>query len=89
MTAALEILLIIAAIYVIARSPRKFQTFGRMVIAFLVILLLSIIGSVFLRVGDPEVWGVVGRLLALLAAVIVGWRQIRSLAPNRKPPEQG
>lgn len=89
MTGFLEILLLAAVIYTVARSPRKWQTFGRMVVAFVTVLLLSIIGSVFLRIGDPEVWGLAGRLVGLLLAIFLGWRHIRSLArAKHRPSEQ-
>ncbi len=79
MTSFLEILLLAAAIYLAVKSPRKWRTFGRMMVAFVTVLLLSIIASVFIRIGDPEVWGAVGRVAGLLVAVIAGWRHVRSL----------
>jgi hypothetical protein len=94
MTGFLEILLLAAALYLLVKSPRKWQTFGRMAVAFVTVLLLSIIGSAFLRVGPPEVWGVVGRVAGLLLAIAVGWRHVRSPAPTQsetvgQPTPQG
>ena len=92
MTGILEILLLAAAIYLLARSPRKWQTFSRMVVAFVTLLLLSIIGSAFLRIGDPEVWGAAGRLAGLVLAIFVAWRhqqafsRARSNAPQPSRP---
>lgn len=88
MTGILEILLLAAAIYLLARSPRKWQTFGRMVVAFVTVLLLSIIGSAFLRIGDPEVWGVAGRLAGLLLAIFVAWRHQQSFNRARSDTPQ-
>ena len=86
MTSFLEILLLASAIYLAFKSPRKWRTAGRMMVAFLTVLLLSIIGSVFLRIGDPEVWGAVGRVAGLLAAVIAGLRHVRSLTLAKSEP---
>jgi hypothetical protein len=88
MTTFLQILLLAAALYLGVKSPRKWQTFGRMLVAFVTVLLLSIIGSVFLRIGAPEVWGVAGRLVGLLLAVVVGWRGLRSLPRAGTEPSQ-
>jgi hypothetical protein len=88
MTTFLQILLLAAAVYLGLKSPRKWQTLGRMLVAFVTVLLLSIIGSVFLRIGAPEVWGVTGRLVGLLLAVVVGWRGMHSLPRAGTGPSQ-
>ena len=73
------ILLLAAAIYLVVKSPKKLQTLGRMAIAFVATLALIIVPGAILRMGDPQAWGKLGGLLALLIAVIVGWWHTRSL----------
>jgi len=75
----LGILLLIAAIYLLVKSPRKPQTLSRMLIAFVITLLLCIIPPAILRIGDPQAWGKLGGLVALLMAVIFGWWHLRSV----------
>lgn len=75
----LGIILLVAAIYLLVKSPKKLQTLGRMAGAFVVTVLLSIIPSAILRIGDPEAWGRIGGLVGLLMAVIVGWWHMRSI----------
>jgi hypothetical protein len=50
----LGILLLAAAIYLLVKSPKKLQTLGRMVVAFVVTLLLFIVPGAILRMGDPQ-----------------------------------
>jgi len=75
----LGIILSVAAIYLVIKSPKKLQTVGRMVGALMVTLLLSIVLGAILRMGDPGAWGKVGGLGALLMAVIAGWWHMRSI----------
>jgi hypothetical protein len=75
----LGILLFIAAIYLVVKSPRKLQTLGRMGIAFVMTVLLIMVTGAILRRGDPQALGAIAGLVALLAAVIAGWWHTRSL----------
>jgi succinate-acetate transporter protein len=75
----LGILLLLAAIYLVVKSPKKLQTLARMVVAFVVTVLLFIVPGAILRVGDPQAWGRIGGLVGLLIAVIAGWWHIRSM----------
>jgi len=75
----LGILLLIAAIYLVVKSPKKLQTLGRMAISFVVTVLLIIVAGAILRRGDPQALGAVAGLVALLGAVIAGWWHTRSL----------
>src|SRR6266513_255587 len=75
----LGILLLVAAIYLVVKSPKKLQTLGRMGIAFLVTVFLFIVPGAILRRGDPQALGAIAGLVALLAAVIAGWWPTRSL----------
>ena len=75
----LGILLFVAAIYLVVKSPKKLQTLGRMAIAFVVTVLLFIVPGAILRRGDPQALGAIAGLVALLAAVIAGWWHTRSL----------
>lgn len=50
----LGFVLFIAAIYLVVKSPKKLQTLVRMLIAFVVTVLLSIIPGAILRIGDPR-----------------------------------
>ena len=66
----LGILLLGAAIYLLIKSPKKLQTLGRMLVAFVVTLLLCIVPGAILRMGDPwpreelaVSWGCLSRLL--------------------------
>ena len=78
-TSPVGLLLIVAAIYLVFKSPKRFQTFGRMVIGFVVTVLLFVIPGAVLRMGDPQALRRIGGLVALLVAVIVGWWHMRSL----------
>jgi hypothetical protein len=75
----LGILLLVAAIYLVFRSPKKLQTLGRMGIAFVVTVLLFIVRGALLRRGDPQALGAISGLVGLLVAVIAGWWHTRSL----------
>ena len=91
MASPLGILLMIGAIYLVFKSPKKLQTLGRMVVGFVVTVLLFIISGAVLRIGDPRALGRVGGLIALLVTVIAGWWHIRSLrsAGNEPPSTPG
>jgi hypothetical protein len=82
----LGLLLWVAVIYVIVKSPKKLQTLFRMAIAFLVTVLLFIIPGALLHTGDPHAQGRIGGLVALLVAVIVGWWHMRSLKRTERAP---
>jgi hypothetical protein len=75
----LGILLLVAAIYLVVKSPKKLQTLGRMAIAFVVTALLIMVPGAILRRGDPQALGAIAGLVAMLAAVIAGWWHTRSL----------
>ena len=75
----LGILLLVTAIYLVVKSPKKLQTLGRMGIAFVVTVLLFIVPGAILRRGDQQALGAIAGLVALLAAVIAGWWHTRSL----------
>jgi hypothetical protein len=79
MGSPLGILLFLAAIYLVVKSPKKLQTLGRMGIAFVVTVLLIMVTGAILRRGDPQALGAIAGLVALLAAVIAGWWHTRSL----------
>lgn len=76
----LGILLIIAAVYLVIKSPLKTQTMIRMAIAFVVTILVFFMDAI-VRHGDPRIWGQIGGLVGLLAAVIAGWWHVRSAKP--------
>jgi hypothetical protein len=78
-TSPLGILLLVAAIYLVVKSPKKLQTLGRMGIAFVVTVLLIIVLGAILRTGDPQALGAIAGLVAMLGAVIAGWWHTRSL----------
>ena len=75
----LGLLLFVAAIYLVVKSPKKLQTLGRMVIAFILTVLLFLVAGAILRMGDPRALGAIGGLVAMLVAVIAGWWHTRSL----------
>jgi succinate-acetate transporter protein len=75
----LGILLLIAAIYLIVKSPKKLKTIVRMVAAFIVTVLLFIVPGAILRMGDPQALGRIAGLVGLLVAVIAGWWHMRSI----------
>lgn len=78
MTSPLGILLMVAAVYLVIRSPQKLHTFGRMVTGFAVTIILFIIPGATLRMGNPRAWGRIGGLVGLLMAVIAGCWHMRS-----------
>ncbi len=75
----LVIVLLVAAVYLVVKSPKKLQTLGRMAIAFVVTVLLFLVPGAILRMGDPHAWGAIGGLVAMLVAVIAGWCHTRAL----------
>jgi hypothetical protein len=81
----LGLLLIVAAVFLVFKSPKRLQTLGRMLVGFVVTVLLFLIPGAVLRMGDPEALGRIGALVALLVAVIVGWWHLRSL---RRPAKE-
>ncbi|HXN00048.1 MAG TPA: hypothetical protein VN982_16390 [Candidatus Dormibacteraeota bacterium] len=80
----LGILLLVAAIYLLVKSPKKLQTLVRMVVAFVVTVLLFIVPGAILRMGDPQAQGRIGGLVGLLIAVIAGWWHMRSIKRANK-----
>jgi hypothetical protein len=83
----LGIVLFIAAIYLVVKSPKKLQTLGRMGIAFVVTVLVIMVTGAILRRGDPQALGAIAGLVALLGAVIAGWWHTRSLKREAETPE--
>ena len=79
MGSPLGILLFVAAIYLVVKSPKKMQTLGRMGIAFVVTALLIMVPGAIVRRGDPQALGAIAGLVALLVAVIGGWWHMSSL----------
>ncbi len=82
----LGILLLVAAIYLLVKSPKKSETLVRMVVAFVVTVLLFIVPGAILRMGDPQALGKIGGLVGLLVAVIAGWWHMRSIKRANKEP---
>lgn len=82
---ALGLLLMLAAFYLIAKSPQRGQTLVRMAFALVATILLCLIPGSLLHIGDPEDWGQIGALAGLLVAVIFGWWHVRSLT-HLAPP---
>lgn len=81
----LGILLLVAAIYLVVKSPKKLQTLGRMGIAFVVTALLFMVPGAILRRGDPQALGAIAGLVALLVAVITGGgTRVLQNAPARR-----
>ena|SRR5271155_4285136 len=88
----LSIFLVIAGIYMLVKSPKKLQTLGRMALTFVVTVLLIVVANAILRIGDPRVSGQLAGLAGLLAAVIAGYVNIRTLrrasvAPQKLPSQ--
>jgi hypothetical protein len=81
----LSILLLIAGIYLLIKSPKKLQTLGRMALAFIVTVLLIVVLNAILRIGDPRAWGQLAGLVGLLAAVIAGSLNLRALRRATSP----
>jgi thiol:disulfide interchange protein len=88
-TSPLGIVLLVAVIYLIVKSPKKLQTLVRIVVAFVVTVLLLIVPGAMLRMGDPEALGQISALVGLLVAVIAGWWHVRSIQHAKtETPEQ-
>jgi hypothetical protein len=68
----LGILLLIAVICIVVKSPKKLQTLGRMGIAFVVTVLLIIVPGTILRRGHPQAIGAIAGWIAIFAAVTGG-----------------
>ena len=68
-------------------SPKKLQTLGRMVAAFVLTALLIMIPISIARRGDPQMWGEMAAEIGVLIAVAAAWWHIRSLkrAAQQKP----
>jgi uncharacterized membrane protein YbaN (DUF454 family) len=86
-----SIIFFVVAIWLIAKSSKRFQTLLRMVTAFLVTAGVFIVPGAILRIGDPRAWGRLTGLVAMLVAAIAGWMHVRSLrapppAPETLPP---
>jgi hypothetical protein len=88
----LGVLFLIVGIYLLIKSPKKLQTLGRMALTFFVTVLLIVVINAILRIGDPRVSGQLAGLVGLLAAVIAGYLNLRSLRravpPQEKLPSQ-
>jgi hypothetical protein len=82
----LGLLLWVAVLFLIVKSPKRMQTLFRMVIAFLVTVLLFLVPGALLHRGDPEALGRISGLVALLVAVIVGWWHKISLKRSAQSP---
>ena len=65
------------AIVVMATSPAKWQTFTRMVGAFIITAVAWIMLGIVVRATAFAGWG--GLTFGLLSADLVGWRHVRSL----------
>ncbi len=78
-TNLLGLLLMVAAIFPVVKSPKKLQTLGRMLLAFVVTVLLIIVPGAVLRMGDPHAWGRMAALVGFLIAVVEGWWHVRSV----------
>ena len=74
-----SIIFFVVAIWLIAKSSKRFQTLLRMVTAFLVTAGVFLVPNAILRIGDPRAWGRLAGLVAMLVAAIAGWMHVRSL----------
>jgi membrane associated rhomboid family serine protease len=83
MISPLGIVLLIVAVYLIVKSPRKLQTLGLAVIAFVVSVLLGLVPPLILGIGTVRGWVHIGTLVGALLAVVVAWWHTRSPAPTR------
>ena len=83
MISPLGIVLLILAVYLIVRSPRKLQTLGLEVVAFVVSVLLGLVPPLILGIGYVRGWVHIGTLVGALMAVAVAWWHTRSLAPTK------
>jgi uncharacterized membrane protein len=82
-TSPIGILLFVAAVYLVFKSPKRTETLTRMVVAFIATVLVICVPAFLLRRGDPEAWGRIAGLVGLLVAVIVG--QWHSRSPRTSP----
>ena len=84
-TSPLGILLLAAAVFLVVKSPKKLQTLGRMVIALVVTVLLIIVPSAILRIGDPRAWGQIAVSLGCSPRLLqAGGTCVLSNVPARK-----
>ena len=81
-----SIIFFVVAIWLIAKSSKRFQTLLRMVTAFLVTAGVFLVPNAILRIGDPRAWGRLAGLVAMLVAAIAGWMHVRSLRSAPPPP---
>jgi len=77
-TSPMGILLFVAALFRVIKSPKRTETLTRMVVAFIATLLAICLPAAVLRIGDSEPWGRLTGLVGLLVAVIVGQWHSRS-----------
>jgi uncharacterized membrane protein YbaN (DUF454 family) len=90
-----SVIFFVIAIWLIAKSSKRFQTLLRMVTAFLVTAGVFLVPNAILRIGDPRAWGRLAGLVAMLVAAIAGWMHVRSLrstpppapTPEKLPPQ--
>jgi hypothetical protein len=86
-------LLLLAGIVLCLTSPKKLQTFGRMVAAFVLTALLIMIPTSIARRGDPQMWGELAAEIGVVIAIGAGAWHIRSLKrsaqqkPEPPPPK--
>ena len=79
MRSPLGVILLLVWVALIAKSPKKMRTLGRMVTAFLLTAFLLLVPNALLRMGDPRAWGRISGIIALLVAAIAGWWHVRSV----------
>jgi hypothetical protein len=90
-----SLIFFVVAIVLIVKSPKRFQTLVRMVLAFIVTAGVFIVPNAILRIGDPRAWGRLTGIVAMLVAAIAGWMHVRSLrsapplapTPEKLPPQ--
>jgi len=70
---------VVAGIYLLVVSPQMLRTLGRMALAFVVCLLMTLVPSALLRIGHPRAWGQLAGVVAPFVAVVAGWLNVRSL----------
>lgn len=69
----------VAAIILVEKSPKRLPTLGWMTGAFLATVVVFLRLGPSLRMGDAKASGIIGGLIGLLVALIVGTRHIRAL----------
>jgi len=82
-------LLFIAAIFVWATSPAKWQTFKKMGIAFVAAVAMVILLGIILSLvgyGNPEFYGEVSVLCGVIAALVMGRQHVKSLKTKPTAP---